>query len=165
MTFVFNGNYNDLGQVAEWIGEFARIREEIIERTGRGFVYNDEIIGRIPGIGNKEKRPNTGSHEDTAIYLLQTLYRFWEQEARIIDLLAEGYEPIERLAGVERFSRVVLYPARNMGGSWAEYESARLVPETNAQQADVTGRISAVLPKGKRTHGHLVSGRRILVLR
>jgi hypothetical protein len=154
--FTFNRNYDDYEQVAPFIGEYAKVRAEILAATGRTFVYNDELVDRIPGIGNKEKRPNTGSHEDAAIYMLQTLFRWWEQEAKIIDLLANGYEHVETLSGTERFAHVVLYPTRNMGGEWQEFRDCRLVIK------DEAGHPGYVLPKGKRTHGYLISDRRVL---
>jgi hypothetical protein len=47
---------------------------------------------------------------------------------------------------------VILYKA-DRSGEYHEYADARLVPEANLRQAEVTGRISALLPKGKRTNG------------
>jgi hypothetical protein len=148
-------------QVAPFIGEYAKVRAEILGQTGRSFVYNDELIDRIPGIANKEKRgPNVGSHEEAAIYKLQCLFRWWEQEAKIMDLLARGYEHIERLAtDRERFAHVVLYPTRDMGGEWAEHRDCRLV------WGDAEKTPAYVLPKGARSRGFLISGRAVLVLR
>ena len=157
MSYTFNGNYNDLEQVAQFIGDFAKVHAEII--TSGQYPYNASFRGRIPGDFNRESRRNVeGDHEDAAIYLLQGLLRAWEQEAKITDLLAEGYECLEALDDEERFANVVLHPTRHrMGGEWAEYESARVVPED--------GRPHGVLPKGKRTRGYLVAGRRVLVRR
>lgn len=163
--FTFNGKHDDYEQVAPYIGEFAKIRAEIIERTGRSFVYNDDFRDRIPAIANKEMRPPAGSHEDSAIYMLQKLYRWWEQEARITDLLADGYEILDGLEHETRFRHVIFFPTRDMQGEWAEWRDARLLPEEKPHQAEITGRVRAVLPKGKRTHGHLCNGRGVLVLR
>lgn len=162
--FTFNRNYDDFEQVAEWIGEFAKIKAEIMARTGRAFAYNDEFIDRIPAIANKEKRPNCGTHEDAAIYMLQCLYRAWELEAEQLDLLAKGYEQIERIDGktTTRFKRIVLFPTRQMGGERAAFNEARVVPVPDDEGV---WRPAYVLPKGKRTHGHLISDRRVLALR
>lgn len=107
-----------------------------------------------------------GACEDTAIYLLQGLFRQREQAERVDLALADGFEQIESVSGVERFARVIVYhPDRT--GEWREYADARLVPEDNPRQVAVTGRIRALLPKGKRTHGLLigVNSSRVLVKR
>lgn len=161
--FTFNGDYNDFAQVAEYIGDFARVRAEIIE-AGQ-YPYNASFEGRIPGEFNRTTRKNVeGDHETAAIYMLQCLYRAWEIEARVLDLLAKGYRHITYLDEIKRFQHVVLYPTDRHQGEWAEYEGARLLPETNERQTEVTGRIRGVLPKGKRTRGYLVNGRNVLVL-
>jgi hypothetical protein len=140
--FTWNRNYKDLEQVAEWLPAFSAIRAEITDAGG--YPYNDDFKGRIPGI--------LGEREDTAIYLLQGLWRQREMDARIAGWLADGYRQLDSLAAVEKFARVILYKA-DRSGEWREYEDARLLPETKPHQAEITGRISALLPKGKRTQG------------
>jgi hypothetical protein len=140
--FTWNGNYQDLEQVAEWLPAFSEIRAGIT--AAGGYPYNDDFKGKIPGI--------IGDREDTAIYLLQGLYRQQEQTTRVAGWLADGFRPLDTLSAVEKFSRVILYKA-GRSGEWHEYQDARLVPETNPRQAEVTGQIRAVLPKGKRTNG------------
>lgn len=113
----------------------------------------------------EQRKGVEGDHETAAIYMLQGLFRAWEREAEALDLLTKGYEDIDALEAVERFSHVVLHPARRMGGERAEYHDARLVPERVTRDGNVIAVPYGVLPKGKRTHGHLVSGRRVLALR
>ena len=129
-------------QVAEWLPAFTAIRAEVIARVG--YPYNDEFKGKIPGIA--------GEREDTAIYLLQGLYRQREMDARIAGWLTDGYRPLTSLTAVTKFSRVILYRA-DRSGEWKEYQDARLVPETKPRQIEVSGQIAALLPKGKRTQG------------
>ena len=155
MTFAFNGKWDDLEQVAEFLPAFTARRDEL--GAANRYPYNDDFRGHIPGI--------EGEWEDRAIYLLQTLYRFRQQEQRINKLLAEGFEHLTELEHETRFRRVVFYPKRNLGGEWQEWSDARLLPEVKPNQAAVTGQIRAVLPKGKRTNGHLCLGRGVLVLR
>jgi hypothetical protein len=162
--FTFNGDYHDLEQVAPWLDEFSRIRDEIIS-AGR-YTYNDDFRDKIPGIANKEYRgPSSGTHEDTAIYLLQGLYRKRENAARIEAALRDGCEPIASIERITKFSRVIVYDDQNRmrGPIWQEWESARLIPETNPNHNP--GEICAVLPKGKRSSGYRVNGRKVLVKR
>lgn len=42
-------------------------------------------------------------------------------------------------------------------------EEARIVPTDSPEQIRATGRLYAVLPKGKRSNGYLINGRRVLV--
>lgn len=157
--FTFNGKYDDYNQVAQFIGDFTVIRRELIE-SPVGYAYNDDFRGRIPGIANTTKRgPSVGSHEDAAIYMLQTLYRWWELEARLLGLKAEGAEAIETMgpAEVARFKLVVLYPTRDMGGEHIEIPDARIM-------ADENGKPAYVLRKGARTLGTLIDDRGILVV-
>lgn len=155
MAFVFNRNYKDLEQVAEFLPAF-RERLAELERAGQ-YRYNDAFKGHIPGI--------EGPDEDTAIYLLQGLDRARENAERIVAALADGYEPLERVDRITKFSSVVVYDDqdRMRGPIWQEWEDARLIPETNAHHNP--GEICAVLPKGKRTHGHRVNGRKVMVKR
>lgn len=146
MSFTFNRSYDDLEQVAEFLPQFIELHKAELD-AGR-YPYNDSFKGEIAGIA--------GDSEDTAIYLLQGLYRKRKQDAKVAALLAEGYTHLEAMVGgLERFRHVVLYPTRQMGGEWAEYHDARIL--------DVEGVPSYVLPKGKRTRGHLIMGRAVLV--
>jgi hypothetical protein len=155
MTFVFNHDYNDSTQVAEWLPRFREVLAEL-EAAGK-YRYNDAFRGRIPGI--------EGRDEDTAIYMLQTLEREGAQDAKVAALIRSGYEHVEHLTGVQRFAHVVLYPTRRMGGEWVEFRDCRLVPEAKPNQIAATGPVASVLPKGRRTHGHRVDGRAVLALR
>lgn len=154
--FTFNRDYHDLEQVREWLPRFREVLAEI-ESAGQ-YRYNDSFRGRIPGI--------EGPCEETAIYLLQKLERAEENRLRIEQALADGCEPIETVDRIQKFSRVIVYDDqdRMRGPIWQEWEDARILPETNPNLCRV-GEPSVVLPKGKRTHGHRVNGRKVLVKR
>jgi hypothetical protein len=149
MAFTWNNDYQDLEQVAEWLPAFTAIRDQIT--SAGGYPYNDDFKGKIPGI--------MGDREDTAIYLLQGLYRQREMQARLDAWLADGFRPVDSLPGIRKFAHVILYrhaegtrtPDRS--GQWSEYQDARLVPDTDPRQAELAGRISYLLPKGKRSRG------------
>lgn len=141
----FNRQYGDLSQVEQFLPAFLVVLAEI-EAAGQ-YRYNDSFKGRIPGI--------EGAGEDTAIYLLQGLEAQRRQDDRVAALLDDGYEHLSRLEETRKYAHVVLYPTTRMGGAWAEYRDARLVANGS--------RPYAVLPKGKRTNGHLVAGRAVLV--
>jgi hypothetical protein len=154
MTFQFNGDYNDLEQVAEFLPEFEAILAEI-EAAGQ-YRYNDSFKGRIPGIANTEKRgPNVGTHEEAAIYLLQGLERARRQAETVELLIADDCEWLDALDREARYALVVLVPTRRMGGEWQEFEDARIVPRD--------GKPYGVLPKGARTRGTLIMDRKVLV--
>jgi hypothetical protein len=160
-VFQFNGDHSDLTQVAPFIADFAVLRAKILAATGRSFAYDDEFVDRLPAIANKTKRPSAGTHEDAAIYLLQKLYRAREQEARLLDLRASGYEEIAELDGTTSFEHVVLYPQTSHDGPWEEFTSARLA----AREIGAAGTPFWVLKKGARTRGTLVNERGILARR
>jgi hypothetical protein len=155
--FEFNRDYEDLEQVAEFFPEYLSIREEI-EAAG-GFPYNECFKGRIPGIANPEQHSrNSGSHEDAAIYLLQRLYRAKNVEAQIAAAIEEGHKPIERVDGPTKFASIIVYDREG----WQQFHEARLVPEQNPVQAEYTGQLAGVLPKGKRTRGYRIEGKKVL---
>jgi hypothetical protein len=153
MSFTWNRDYKDLEQVAQWLPEYTEVHAAAIKAEGRP--YNAFFKGKIPGIA--------GDREDTAIYLLQGLYRQREMDARISGWLADGYRHLTELDAVTKFPAVILYRA-DRSGEWHLYEAARLVPEAKPNQAAVTGKISALIPKGKRTHGVLVGVNSFAVL-
>jgi hypothetical protein len=143
MTFVWNKEWDE-EQVAEHLPAFLAVYEEV-KRPG-DFAYNDSFKGRIPEIA--------GEWEDRAIYLLQGLRRKRIMEARVRELEADGYRDVETLDDLTRCEGVALVPTRRMGGEFVEYQDVRLVPRD--------GRPYGVLPKGKRTRGYAVNGRRVL---
>jgi hypothetical protein len=112
------------------------------------------------------KWPHRLMTEDTVIYYCQSRHSVEAMQAKVDARLAEGYEYIAHIEGEsEKFRGIVLYPTRHFGGDYREFADARLVAETYDAQAEVTGRIKAVLPKGRRTNGVRVDGRAVLVLR
>lgn len=146
-AFVFNGDYNDEEQVAGYLPAYMTVYNEI---TARGeYPYNDSFRGKITGLVADHK------NEDTAIYLLQGLRHTREQQAKVEAMLAAGYNWIDRAPGEPvRYTAIALVPSGRMGGSFSVHNSARLVGKGGAPHA--------VIPKGKRTTGYFVSGRRVL---
>lgn len=133
--------------MAEFFPTYMAVYEEI---TAAGhYPYDSSFKGRIPGI--------TGPSEDTAIYLLQGTRHLRELQVQIDAALADGCEPLDSLDVETKFSRVIHYGFYMGGTGWQEWKNARLIPHDS-------GSIKAVLPKGKRTHGHYVSGK-VLVKR
>lgn len=154
MTWTFNRNYDDKEQVAEFLPRFLEVKAEILDAGA--YPYNDSFKGRIPGI--------EGPNEDSAIYLLQGAAHLQDLERKIDAYLADGFEKIDSLAATTKFKCVVHYGFYMGGTGWTEYKDARLIPQDRPKQAAVTGNIRAVLPKGRRTHGHLIHGK-VLVKR
>lgn len=143
--FTWNGRY-ERAQVEAYFEAYMVVYREL--RDAGQYPYNDCFKGRIPGIA--------GAHEDTAIYLLQGLRKLREEAERLEKLESE-LRQLTSLAATTRFKRVVLYwPEHYVGGTgrFLELESARVLP-------GIDGTPQAVLPKGKRTHGHRVDGARV----
>lgn len=148
MSWLWNGDYKDLEQVAEFLPDFERRLAELTAANQNRF--NDSFKGHIPGIA--------GRNEDTGIYLLQGLERHRREQQKIAALLADGYEPVQITARTAtlRYEHIVLYSQPGaMDGGWQEHYQARLLIRY--------GMPHAVLPKRKRTTGYLVNGRNILV--
>ncbi len=144
MTFIFNKNYKDLGQVAEFLDRYLAVYAEI---TGAGdYPYDDSFKGRIPGI--------EGPNEITAIYLLQSTRHIMELNAQIDAAVLDGCQLLdaEAVTGTTRYARIVQYGFYVGGTGWKEWADARLVRMT-------TQRSTMVLPKGRRTNGFLVHGK------
>ena len=122
--------------------------------------YVENAVGDLPPHrhhGHPERDPMTYAL-GAAIYNARHVLDDERAKAKVAALIAQGYEPITEQATTTRYRRVVLYPTRHIGGSWAEYQDARLV-------SDGRGGVGYVLPKGHRTRGHYVSGRAVLALR
>ena len=153
----FNRSYDDLDQVAGFFDAYMVVFAEF-EAAGK-YPYNDSFKGRIVGI--------EGEHEDTAIYLLQSLRRYREMMAKVEAALADGFEHLESLDEITKFKHVVHYGRYGGKSGWDEWVDARLIPETSPHQIEISGPVRGVLPKGRRTHGHTLSGStgRILVKR
>jgi hypothetical protein len=141
MTFVFNRNYRDHDQVAEYMSAFLKVHAEIV--AADEYPYDDAFVGRIPGI--------EGPNEMTAIYLLQEAKRLQELDEKIAAHLEAGFEPIETVDTITKFETIVEYGFYTGGTGWQEWHDARLVPQKNKSLA--------VLPKGRRVNGHSLSGK------
>lgn len=151
----FNGDYHDHEQVAEFFPGYLKAFEQL----DGAYPYNDSFKGRIVGI--------EGEHEDTAIYLLQGTRALIETFEQVAEARADGCVDLEEvgLTEITKFSRIVQYGWYMGGTGFREWADARLVPETNPRQEAITGRAHAVLPKGRRTHGHILGGGKVLVKR
>jgi hypothetical protein len=147
-TWQFNRNYDDLSQVEPFLPAFLAVHAEVAHGD---LAYNDDFKGRIPGI--------EGPDENRAIYMLQTLKSVNELNAQVEQYLADGGARIETLSETTKFASVVRYGWYMGGTGWHEWQDARIVPDER------TGTPKYVLPKGKRTHGHLIDGGRILAKR
>lgn len=143
MAWEWNKDYKDLGQVEEFYPAYLA-RYEALRAAGQ-HPYNDSFKGQIPGI--------EGPHEDTAIYMLQTLRRVREMESIAAERRADGwrdFDPAELGDSPKRFAGVAEY-GYNMGGDgWHEWLPARLRRYHSSLM---------VLRGGERTNGHLVNGR------
>lgn len=144
MTFVFDKNYDNLGQVAEFLSTYLAVHAEIV--AAGHYPYDDSFKGRIPGI--------EGPNEDTAIYLLQGTRHIMELNSRIDAAVADGFVAIlaEEVTGTTKYTGIVHYGFYSGGTGWNEWANARLVRLTEQ-------RSTMVLPKGHRTHGSLVYGK------
>lgn len=151
----FNKDYHDHDQVAPFFDGYIRA---YLALDG-AYPYNDSFRGQIVGI--------EGPDEDTAIYLLQSTRHLIETFEQVAQARAEGCVDLEEVGLTEttKFSRIVQYGWYMGGTGFREWADARLVPESNPRQVEITGIAHAVIPKGKRTHGHLLMGGRVLVKR
>jgi hypothetical protein len=147
MGFTFNGNYRDKEQVRQFLSQFTSLREAM-EAAGQ-YPYNAQFVGKIDGAA--------GPDEETAIYLLQNLYRI-EQEERTMDGFRAEMTTLAEIHEQQKFSRVVAYRSGHyVGGTGtiSSWDDARIVPKD--------GKPYAVLPKGRRTNGYLINGTEVLV--
>lgn len=135
------------------------VRRRELEAAGK-YTYNDDFRGCFtqPISGPNPLRHGQPLTEDTVIYYCQVRHRMLEIKAKVEAKLAEGYELIEGLdtPAPTKFAGIVLFPTGNMSGEYSEYVDARLID---------TGTSQYVIPKGKRTHGYMVGGRKVLVKR
>lgn len=142
--WTFNRDYKDTEQVRTFLADFLTAYHDI---TRRGeYPYNTSFKGRIPGLANA-----TNKNEDAAIYLLHTLKRLDEIKARVGAALGEGFQPLDSVTEPRRYARVVEYGFYMEGTGWREWTAARVVPYGRH------GRM--ILAKGKRTNGHIPTGR------
>jgi hypothetical protein len=147
-TWQFNKNYKDLNQVAAFLPDYLTVYDEI-RKTGQ-YPYNDSFKGRVSGI--------EGEDEDTAIYLLQKTRHQFELQAKVFELQAKvnealdtGFQPLDTVDSETKFTSVIHYAFENGETGWQRWNQARVIPHNNNGMA--------VLPKGKRTHGHILYGK------
>ena len=143
MTWTWNNDYKDLGQVEEFYPAYLAVYEPL--RAAGQTPYNDLFKGRIPGI--------EGPREDTAIYMLQTLRSVREMEAQVAEHRVAGWRDVDTAEIGDRpvrFAGIVEYGFYMGGTGFREWESARLTRHFSSW---------AVLPGRNRTNGHLVAGK------
>lgn len=150
-VWCFNRNYRDHNQVAPFTEAYMARYDEL---TAAGkYPYNDSFRGHIPGI--------EGPDEDTAIYLLQGARHFFDWQTSVDEAMADGcawFDTAPAEGTFVRFSRVI-HVGFEMGGTgWREWNDARIVSVGEGRAVTL-----AVLPKGKRTKGHILCGGKVLV--
>lgn len=151
-AFTFNRNYRDNEQVRPYFADYCAVRAELIP-SGRGsewICYNIDFKGRIASlVGTDDK------NEDTAIYLLQNMYTLDAEKEREAAFIADGGREVTHAEVTEGtvIRGTIVHRGFYMGGTgWQQWDSARLISTHG-------GRSLVVLPKGKRTNGHLIHGR------
>jgi hypothetical protein len=133
--WVFNSDFHDFAQIIPFIDDYWTIYEEI-KAEGK-YPYNSSFEGRIAGLENALPR------EETPIYLLQQLRGLVEGHDYLAKILDAGYRRLTELTAQERFASVVVFDRFYAA---QRYDDARVIP-------DDEHRLSALLPKGKRTRG------------
>ena len=78
--FVFDNNYDNVEQVRPYFDDFMAIYDTI-----EGVKHSDIFKGRIPGLCD-----STDKHEDTGIYLLQTMARLEKLARKKDEFIAKG---------------------------------------------------------------------------
>ena len=134
-AFKFDGNWDNLEQVAEFYKEFKTIKDNL-----SGYPYNDEFLGKITGIA--------GEDEKTAIYLLQQLDTENERQAKIDELQGSGYRQVEpEDGGSIKYESVVKIGNNCSNAGVDEYPKARIW---------FADKQMYIVPKGNRTRGYIV---------
>lgn len=151
--FVFNGDYDDLDQVAHLWDAYAA-EHHAIRRMGR-YPYDDSFKGRIDGLVADDK------HEDTAIYLLQVTRHIHEHETEIQALRDQGFvEPTIEPEGrhTHRYRRIAI-----IGYQYHQGRDGTITITENSRLVTQNGQAALVLPKGARNRGYTARDRLILV--
>lgn len=111
-------------------------------KAANKYPYNDRFTGLIPAIAD------LSDHEqESYIYLCQKRRHNEERTARIWQDMDAGAVLLAEGEATRRFERVIFHDYGN--SSRREYEGARVLFRR--------GKVWAILPKGKRSHGKLVS--------
>lgn len=145
-----------------WDGQVSALAEQhydayaavLAEMTEAGeYPYNDSFRGRIGDLDQyTDKRPGVyGTMQDAVIYEMQRMRDDKAMHAQVDAFVAEGAEPIGKLDGPTRYSKVMCYGFYSGGGGVQTFEDVRVVPNAD-------GTPYAVLEKGKRTNGKMLQG-------
>lgn len=133
--FKFDGNYHNLEQVSQYYDEFKKIKDGI-----EGMAYNSLFVGKIAGLA--------GDNEDTGIYLLQQLDTENERQAKIKELLDNGYSKVQPEDGGHRkYESVIKVGNDNSRAGVNEYPKAKIW---------FADKRMFIVPKGNRTRGYNV---------
>lgn len=119
--FVFDRNYGNYEQVRPYMADFLRVYEDV--RRG-SLAYNDDFIGRIPGLGAVSEKD-----ESTGIYMLQTLRTLDIEEGKRQEFIASGGRKVsaEDIEPGQVLRGTVVKSGFYMGGTgWAVHEGIRL---------------------------------------
>jgi hypothetical protein len=138
MEWAFNGNYDDYEQVEQFYPMFKKLHDEIIEKGG--FPYNSLFEGKFNIEDNKQ--------EKTAIYLLQQSETEKMRQAKIINLLADGFQHIEKVDKPTKFKKIVQVGTDYSRASTKEYDNAKIFSEN--------GKSLFILPKGHSRTGYRI---------
>jgi hypothetical protein len=144
--FRFDKNYGNTEQVRHLMAAYLHRYEEL--RAAGKYPYNDSFKGHL-GL-------TAESDEDTAIYLCQRLRQLDAVRVQFDAALAEGFQPIEYDAVAGPIRGSVIEHSFYVGGTgFRRFDDVRLVR---------SGRNGlAVLAKGARTRGHILTGHGVLV--
>lgn len=134
-TFKFDGDYDNLEQVAEFYQEFKKIKDSI-----DGHAYNSLFEGKIAGLA--------GENESKGIYLLQQLDTANKRSGKINGLLKDGYKQVvPEDGGSTKYESVVKVGNDYSQAGVDEYPKARIV---------FAEKRMFIVPKGNRTRGYNV---------
>lgn len=140
-TFVFDGDYSNLAQVAHLRERFDELVDAERQRTGQRIVWNGFFVGKL---GLEEDSEG----EKTAIYLLQQARSRDDYNARVEELKAQhGAVPVfpdDMEDGEVRPGTVLRYRDEDFMSGWVTHEGARLKKARGTLW---------VMNKGSRTRG------------
>lgn len=138
MTFTFDGNYRNTEQVVPFMADYLDAYANL--RLAGQYPYNDSFKG-MPALAGRD--------EDTAIYLMQGLRALAVLGERVEAARCDGFVEGVATDTPVRYAEVIHYGWYMGGTGWQSWKDARLVRFHSSP---------FVIPKGRRTNGHLLSG-------
>jgi hypothetical protein len=141
-TFVFNGEYDDLDQVAAYYPAYLVKRQELDAQDA--YPYNARFEGIWPEIDGKQER--------TLIYLCQHLHSKIEDSGKVARALQDGYTVVELdgddLLDVKVSDAVLAFEYGHSG--YQSFGPGRFIR--------TPGNWPYFIPRGKRTRGRTLIG-------